>query len=456
MSNSSPVIVDKPHLSDELACYLHSDALDIVLPNVQVFEINYHAKCHARKFIYQLPLGQLQLLKLLVYLPDDIPSINIESMRKTLIKSALAWHKNELSKQTANLAPTIEVLVFDIQFKSAIGASNNFASKDNQGGKYKRLKHSFPASYFMEDLIIDMSDSEQPLQIFGWHDWQLILSALHTPCELWRFLNYRLGQLKQGVSSRVSSVESEGMMIDSFLNNPALFTQAITIDNALIKYGMQDEPNSALITMALAQKNQSATSQMYQQHMEQAAILWSQLSSQMLEVVSESLSAKKDVEQLQDNSLADVETQQQQADFSHWQQQILDESLFSRHELIRTLYRHPKQDQQLHQQGYVVHQHSYESLGRHYVLIFYGQDAEAQHSKKAIQPNLSKIALDVATRLPIAELHHVIVLGINFINEANDTFIDIDLWIQPVAAMSQRERHLTKQIQQLQQQNLKP
>ena len=453
MSNSSPVIVDKPHLSDELACYLQSDALDIVLPNVQVFEISYHAKCHARKFIYQLPLGELQLLKLLVYLPDDMPSTAIESMRKALIKSALAWHKNELSKQIANLAPTIEVLVLDIQFKSAIGASNNFASKDNQSGKYKRLKYSFPASYFMEDLIINMSDSEQPLQIFGWHDWQLILNALHTPCELWRFLNYRLGQLKHGVSSRVPSVESEEMMIDSFLNNPALFTQAIAIDNALIKYGMQDEPNSALITMALAQKNQSATSQMYQQHMKQAATLWSQLSSQMLEVVSESLSAKKGREQLQDNSLVGVERQQrQQADFSHWQQQILDESLFSRHELIRTLYRYPKQDQHLHQQGYVVHQHSYESLGRHYVLIFYGQDAEGQHGKKAIQPNLSKIALDVATRLPIAELHHVIVLGINFINEANDTFIDIDLWIQPVAAMSQRERHLTKQIQQLQQQ----
>ena len=144
MSNSSPVIVDKPHLSDELSCYLQSDALDILLPNVRAFETSYHAKCHARKFIYQLPLGQLKLLKLLVYLPDDIPSTAIESMRKTLIKSALAWHKNELSKQIANLAPTIEVLVFDIQFKSAIGASNNSANKDSQGGKYKRLKHGFP------------------------------------------------------------------------------------------------------------------------------------------------------------------------------------------------------------------------------------------------------------------------------------------------------------------------
>ena len=128
--------------------------------------------------------------------------------------------------------------------------------------------------------------------------------------------------------------------------------------------------------------------------------------------------------------------------------------MFSRHELIGTLYKHPKQQQQLREQGYVVHHHSYESLGRHYMLIFYGQDVKGQHSKQTIQPNLAKIALDVATRLPIAELHHVIVLGIDFIDEANETFIDIDLWIQPVAAMSQRERQLTKQIQQLQQQNL--
>jgi hypothetical protein len=89
------------------------------------------------------------------------------------------------------------------------------------------------------------------------------------------------------------------------------------------------------------------------------------------------------------------------------------------------------------------------------VLIFYGQDAEGQHSKKAIQPNLAKIALDVATRLPIAELHHVIVLGIDFIIEAEDSFMDIDLWIQPVDAMSQRERQLSKQLQRLQQQSQK-
>lgn len=441
MSNSTTATADKPYLGNELACYVQTDNLEMLLPAIQALEAPHKIQYKAQKLAYQLSLGELQLLELVVYLPEGMPAADIESVRNTAIKAVLAWHKGYLSGQKANMVSTIEVLVFDIQFKSDIEESSNVADRDNRHGKYKRLKHDFPARYFMEDLIIDMSDNGQLLQIFGWHDWQSILTALHTPCELWRFLRYRLEQLQRSAISHVPSFESEEALINNFVNSSTLFTQAIAIDNALIKYGMQDAPNAALIAMALAQKNHSPTSQMYQQHMQQAAILWSQLSSQMITMVNEMFIARKGREQ--------------QVELSHWQQQILDESFFSRHELVRTLYRHPKQQQSLQQQGYVVHQHSYERLGRHYVLIFYGQDAEGQHSKKAIQPNLAKIALDVATRLPIAELHHVIVLGIDFIIEAEDSFMDIDLWIQPVDAMSQRERQLSKQLQRLQQQSQK-
>ncbi len=436
MSNSTTAIADKPHLGNELACYVQTDNLEMILPAIQALEAPHKIQYQAQKLAYHLPLGELQLSELVVYLPEGMLVADIESVRKNAIKLVLAWHKGYLSGQKADVAHAIEVLVFDIQFKSDIEETSHVADKDNRHGKYKRLKHDFPARYFMEDLIIDMSDNGQLLQIFGWHDWQSILTALHTPCELWRFLRYRLEQLQQSAISHVPSFESEEALINKFLNSSTLFTQAIAIDNALIKYGMQDAPNAALIAMALAQKNHSPTSQMYQQHMQQAAILWSQLNSQMITTVSEKFIARK--------------SREQQTELSHWQQQILDESLFSRHELVRILYRHPKQQQSLQQQGYVVHQHSYECLGRHYVLIFYGQDAEGQHSKKAIQPNLAKIALDVATRLPIAELHHVIVLGIDFIIEAEGSFMDIDLWIQPVDAMSQRERQLSKQIQRLQ------
>lgn len=429
MSNLTTVISDEGYLGDELACYLQSEVLEMELPTIQALVTSYNGQYKAQKYDYQLPLGQLQLLNLSIYLPEDIVAGHIENVRKTAIESISAWRNDYLTRYKDKIEATTYAVVFDIQFRNIYQNTS------------KRVKNNLISNAFIDSLSSEIHASELPLQLFGWHDWQLILRALHTPCELWRFLQYRLGQWQHTDNSRIDSLKSEGAVIADFLNNPAVFAQAIAIDNALIKYKMQDKPNSALIAMALAQKSQSTTSQMYQQRMAQAAVLWSQMISQMLKRYSDN-GQKKNKQDFSAINLA------------YWQQQILDESLFSRHELIGTLYKHPKQQQQLREQGYVVHHHSYESLGRHYMLIFYGQDVKGQHSKQTIQPNLAKIALDVATRLPIAELHHVIVLGIDFIDEANETFIDIDLWIQPVAAMSQRERQLTKQIQQLQQQNL--
>lgn len=429
MSNLTTVISDEGYLGDELACYLQSEVLEIELPTIQALVTSYNGQYKAQKYDYQLPPGQLQLLNLSIYLPEDIVAGHIENVRKTAIESISAWRNDYLTRYKDKIEATTYAAVFDIQFRNIYQNTS------------KRVKNNLISNAFIDSLSSEIHASELPLQLFGWHDWQLILRALHTPCELWRFLQYRLGQWQHTDNSRIDSLKSEEAMIADFLNNPAVFAQAIAIDNALIKYKMQDKPNSALIAMALAQKSQSTTSQMYQQRMAQAAVLWSQMISQMLKRYSDN-GQKKNKQDFSAINLA------------YWQQQILDESLFSRHELIGTLYKHPKQQQQLREQGYVVHHHSYESLGRHYMLIFYGQDVKGQHSKQTIQPNLAKIALDVATRLPIAELHHVIVLGIDFIDEANETFIDIDLWIQPVAAMSQRERQLTKQIQQLQQQNL--
>lgn len=174
MSNLTTVLSDKSYLGDESACYLQSEVLEILLPNLQAFAASYKAYYKAQKLAYQLPLGQLQLFELVVYLPEDTASADIKSVRKTAVKSVLAWHKEYLSNKD-NLVPTIEVLVFDIQFKSEINNSNNFDYKNFPKRTRKRLKHGFTAQYFMEDLNLDKNVSEKQLQIFGWHDWQLLL-----------------------------------------------------------------------------------------------------------------------------------------------------------------------------------------------------------------------------------------------------------------------------------------
>ncbi|WP_372844537.1 hypothetical protein [Psychrobacter sp.] len=431
-NNSTSILSDESSLMNEMAGYLHADVLKISLPDMPTIDSHYQARYSQ----YQLSLGKLNLVEVVVYSKDDMLPMDIEALGKSVLNAVNIWRNTHLLKAINNQLSSIDVLVLDIQNQLNTDDNHNISYEKD---RFQRLAQSFARSASIEDSLVDMSTHVQPMQIFSWHDWYIDLNKLQTPCELWRFLHYRLEHTEKN-----HKTNSENDITTEFLNDADFFAPAIAIDNALIKYGLQNEPSSALIAMSLAQKTNSPTKQMYQQHMAQAAALWSQLSQQMLETAHKT-AAVLDKKQLPDKS--------SEVAYSHWQQQILDESLFSRHELIRTLYKYPKQAKQLQQQGYVVHQHSYQCLGRHYVLIFYGQEAKGSHSKSAIGPNLAKIALDVATRLPIAELHHIIVLGIDFIVEAEETFIDIDLWIQPVDPMTQRERQLTKKIQQLQQGN---
>lgn len=437
-STTTTTTSEQSDLANELACYLQSGAGEIDFATMSAIECKYDAHYNARQYLYQLPSGQLSLLEMVLYLPSDTSSADIETIRLTTLKTAMTWHKTYASQKKANDIASHDVLVVDIHFTEEAQTSTKHI-KGNKNISAQRVKHGFGARYFMERLVVDTEDSVQQLQIFSWHDWHTILDEVQTPGELWRFLCHHVVQLDNSANSQIPSFDTEEALVSQFLRSPSLLTPAIAVDNALVKYSIQDEPNPALVAMTLAYRNKSTTAQMYRQHLQQAAALWSQLSMQMIETFGEKQLGNDDKTSLVMEPV-------------YWQRQLLDESLFSRHELIRTLYRHPKQGQKLQQSGYVVHQHSYESLGRHYVLIFYGQDPEGQHGKRAIQPNLAKIAQDVAVRLPIAELHHVIVMGIDFITEVDDTFIDIDLWIQPVEAMTQRERQLTKQLQQLKRQ----
>ncbi|HAM60511.1 MAG TPA: hypothetical protein DCP60_01555, partial [Psychrobacter sp.] len=344
--------------------------------------------------------------------------------RSAAIKFGLRWKKALLKQDEAQQIASAYVLIVEIKPTVHSDTSIDYQHHSHNHNA-SAMSMSFATKEVIEQQSADAKASGVVLQVFGRQDWLQILATLQTPNELWRLLDYHKAALQKAFVNAESSFASEQTLLSQFMASPAIYTQALTIDNALIKYGIQDEPNSRLVAMSLAQRNKAATTKRFHEQMRQASILWYQLSAQML---SESSSARQ---------------------LPFWQRQLLAESLFSRYELIRTLYQHPSRSMEQQQTGYVVHQHSYENLGQHYVLIFYGQQSGGKQSREALAPNLATIAKDVSTRLPIAELHHIIVLGIEFIVEAADTFIDIDLFIQPVTAMSEKERQLTRQLQRL-------
>ena len=391
--------------------------------------------------VYQLPLGQLRVLKINPGLSSSDTKTNLEATRLAAIKFALRWKKRLLKQDKIKQITSAYVLVLEIDSSAT---SDNLVTGASEG---KRLSHSFGAQYAIDNLATDTEESGSALQVFNWQDWQTMLVTLQTPCELWRLLQYHKAALQQSFLSAKPTFDSEQVLLTQFMHSNALYAQAISVDNALIKYGMQDEPNTTLVAMSLAQNNvkdnTKDNAKSYHQQMAQTAALWAQLSTQML---SESLIETRSSQvQLPEN-------QSLKQQLRLWQQLLLDESLFSRHELIRTIYQYPQSSFENQQSGYVVHQHSYEHLGRHYVFIFYGKAANSKQNRAAIAPNLAKIADDVSLRIPIAELHQIIVLGVEFIDDGRDTFIDLDLFIQPVVAMSAKERQLTRQLQRLSQQ----
>lgn len=196
MSNLTTVISDEGYLGDELACYLQSEVLEIELPTIQALVTSYNGQYKAQKYDYQLPLGQLQLLNLSIYLPEDIVAGHIENVRKTAIESISAWRNDYLTRYKDKIEATTYAAVFDIQFRNIYQNTS------------KRVKNNLISNAFIDSLSSEIHASELPLQLFGWHDWQLILRALHTPCELWRFLQYRLGQWQHTDNSRIDSLKS--------------------------------------------------------------------------------------------------------------------------------------------------------------------------------------------------------------------------------------------------------
>jgi len=383
----------------------------------------HNKKCTMQQ-LYQLPLGQLRVLRVTAAPSVSDTKTTISTTRLAAIKFGLRWKKALLKQDEAQQIASAYVLIVEI--KPTVNSDTSIDHQHhNHNHNASAMSMSFATKEVIEQLSADAKASGVVLQVFGRQDWLQILATLQTPNELWRLLDYHKAALQKAFVNAKPSFASEQTLLSQFMASPAIYTQALTIDNALIKYGIQDEPNSRLVAMSLAQRNKAATTKRFHEQMRQASILWYQLSAQML---SESSSARQ---------------------LPFWQRQLLAESLFSRYELIRTLYQHPSRSMEQQQTGYVVHQHSYENLGQHYVLIFYGQQSGGKQSREALAPNLATIAKDVSTRLPIAELHHVIVLGIEFIVEAADTFIDIDLFIQPVTAMSEKERQLTRQLQRL-------
>ena len=390
---------------------------------------------------YGLPAGQLSLYKKTVSIKveNTIKKQDIFLACNRIIKQTMQQQiRQELFSLGNNGSNIHSVLVIDV--------------KVTKGNKTKRLAPEFGAKYFKEHFVAEMSDKEHILHVFSRDVWLDMLTTLQTPCELWRFLEYHQLCLQQTMRTGSTVFSSEKELLADFMTSHEIFKKAIFVDNALINYKLKVEPNPILVAMASTQQPNSATARMSYEHMSQASTLWTQLCLQMnLQLPKPSsypmqqMSSAK-AKTASEKAVLEENKERQRQNSLIWIRELLDESLFSRYELIKELYLYPKQPDEMKKSGYVVHQHSYESLGRHYVMIFYGNETNSSNSRLNIQPKLQEIAKDIANRLTIPELHHVVILGVEFIEAEGEILMDLDVFIQAIESMTEKERYLAKQL----------
>ncbi len=185
------------YLMNEMSCYLQADILKITFPGVLDFNSNYQAQ----HYQYQLPQGQLQLIELIICIPKNESSAAIKANCKAIVSSANTWLKSyqaqNIDSSTDNLLSTFKVMVVDIQYQADIKHNNDINSKSSKNKLYGLI----------EELLAETTVDIQPLQVFSWYDWHAILETLQTPCELWRFLSYRLDQLKYSIKQLLLNFE---------------------------------------------------------------------------------------------------------------------------------------------------------------------------------------------------------------------------------------------------------
>ena len=99
-SNSTTVMFDGSCLMNESACYSQADILKIILPDIPVIERDYQAQYSQ----YQLPLGQFNLVGLVIYLSDDMLSADIGTLYRAAFNAVNIWRKTHLSQVRLNIS----------------------------------------------------------------------------------------------------------------------------------------------------------------------------------------------------------------------------------------------------------------------------------------------------------------------------------------------------------------
>ncbi|MDO5769221.1 MAG: hypothetical protein Q4P13_06930, partial [Psychrobacter sp.] len=313
----------------------------------------------------------------------NIDNTKLFELRKVTIneiirRHAQLYHKNhQPSSRTSNAAKADQVTGKTVYF---VGLT---ALAIEQNDKSYMIEHHYGSQFFAEECVLDLDDERRVLQIFSLPDFTALLKQLESPNDLMVFLAYHRGMLISQYP-----YQNEKLLLAGFLTNAMFYHRAADVQEQLVKIGLLEQVEPRLLEAMTDSEAAKALSTQLQSN----AKMWYKLVNGLIKRCYQA-GKPLPVEQVR---------------------MLISESMYTRSCIIEEVIAYGKSTPQQRAAGYIRHQHSYNALGRHYMLVFFATDAGSELSAAAIHEHHHDLLFEVNTQLQKPVMDDIFLLGFDF------------------------------------------
>lgn len=250
------------------------------------------------------------------------------------------------------------------------------------------VDHQFGSQFFADQSGLENANHCQIVQLFSLANFVTLLERVATPSDLLAFLKFH----RSMVLSK-QPFDDEKSLLTHFLLSPLFYQRALTVQKQLIDIGLLDQLEPRLINASEANTSDTGeSSQQLIEHLTKHTAMWHKLVN--------GLSKRR----YRSGETLPVEQVRM----------LIGESMYTRTCIMEEVMSYTQASAVERAQGFVRHQHSYNTFGRHYMLVFYGQDVHSEFSAEAVRYYHQELLTELNQALQSPVMDDLFLLGFDF------------------------------------------
>ena len=373
---------------------------------------------------------------------DEVDSTQVRTWRKEVVNQLIKQHAQLYLKNTKALNDR-NVTVSDNKPDKAIyfigltslsvkhqdSTQNTYRSNYRDSYQNKPVEdisyaigYEYGSQFFAEDCVLDLDHEESVLQIFSYQNFTAVLEQLVTPSDLTAFLEFHRSKL-----TGFEAFEDESALLTQFLQSPDFHRRAIEVQQQLVSHDLITQIEPRLLKAAEPEQTEFAAALMTE--IQKNTGMWYKLFNNL---IKECYDAGRPLPK-------------EQVDI------LVDESMYTYTCLVEKILAHRTIDKESRWTGYVRHEHSYNIFGRHYLMVFYGQDENSSLSADKVRAGHQDLLFELNAQMQQPVMQNLFLIGVDVrpCEDSVNTEVHLDVFYQNGVLIDAHTQRLYEQLAEL-------